>query len=176
MPARAPLPARRRACCASCSTRAAYAMICTVSMPEISSKNQPQLVYISCAWRCISISSHCAHALGLVQRVRLVLRQRIDPPTPSLRSRITWMYPSRAAHTSLKQLCALLLGQRTQSHRAARPAPAAAARAIAGSSPACRRCSRSSSASAPRRARSSMMCSRQSRIRYSGGNCARKLP
>ena len=32
-------------------------MICTVSMPEISSKNQPQLVYMSWAWRSSSMSS-----------------------------------------------------------------------------------------------------------------------
>ena len=32
-------------------------MICTVSMPAMSSKNQPQLVYMSWAWRCISINS-----------------------------------------------------------------------------------------------------------------------
>ena len=31
-------------------------MTCTVSMPDNSSKNQPQLVYISMAWRCISSS------------------------------------------------------------------------------------------------------------------------
>ena len=38
------------------SARAAYAITCTVSIPEISSKNHPQLVYINCVWRCISIS------------------------------------------------------------------------------------------------------------------------
>src|ERR1700693_2826663 len=32
-------------------------MICTVSIPEMSSKNHPQLVYINWAWRCISIRS-----------------------------------------------------------------------------------------------------------------------
>ena len=36
--------------------RAAYWMTWVVSIPEISSKNQPQEVYISRAWRCISIS------------------------------------------------------------------------------------------------------------------------
>ena len=47
-------------------------MICTVSMPEMSSKNQPQLVYMSCAWRCISISSSARTRSGSVERVRLV--------------------------------------------------------------------------------------------------------
>ena len=35
--------------CTSCSARPAYMMTCTVSMPDNSSKNQPQLVYISMA-------------------------------------------------------------------------------------------------------------------------------
>ena len=42
--------------CASCRARAAYLRICTVSRPEISEKNQPQLVYMSIDWRCISSS------------------------------------------------------------------------------------------------------------------------
>ena len=34
--------------------REAYIITCTVSMPEMLSKNQPQLVYMSIALRCIS--------------------------------------------------------------------------------------------------------------------------
>ncbi len=43
-------------------------MICTVSMPEMSSKNHPQLVYMSWAWRCISMSSKGAHVFFGVER------------------------------------------------------------------------------------------------------------
>ncbi len=44
--------------CANCNARAANRITCTVSIPESSSKNHPQLVYISMAWRCIS--SNCS--------------------------------------------------------------------------------------------------------------------
>ena len=40
----------------SCSVRAAYLRTCTASSPEMSLKNQPQLVWASRAWRCISSS------------------------------------------------------------------------------------------------------------------------
>src|SRR6266404_3275168 len=41
---------------ASCSARAAYFRIWTVSSPDTSAKNQPQLVYMSMVCRCISKS------------------------------------------------------------------------------------------------------------------------
>ena len=44
-------------------------MTCTVSMPEMSSKNQPQLVYMSCAWRCISMSSRARTRSCVGERV-----------------------------------------------------------------------------------------------------------
>ena len=60
---------------ASWMARAAYFRICTVSGPETSEKNQPQLVYMSSAWRCIS-SSLSARVISRSSRLRRACRSR----------------------------------------------------------------------------------------------------
>ena len=42
-------------------------MTCTVSKPDSSSKNHPQLVYINIAWRCISSSFNAATCSSLLK-------------------------------------------------------------------------------------------------------------
>ena len=66
----------------SSATRAAYCMHCTVSIPDRSSKNQPQLVYMSIAWRAISMSDSArtrSSASSACDAVRREERDRAPP-------------------------------------------------------------------------------------------------
>ena len=54
-------------------------------MPEMSSKNQPQLVYMSMAWRCISRS---LSAVALSAAVKLPPRVSGDKPSNVFRRSI----------------------------------------------------------------------------------------
>jgi hypothetical protein len=65
-------------------------MTWTVSSPESSSKNQPQLVYISMAWRCISRSLSAA-IFSAESRSRVACCARKDSASSISRFRITSM-------------------------------------------------------------------------------------
>ena len=89
----------------------AYLKTCTVSMPEMSEKNQPQLVYMRSALRCIS-RNVSARILLLVVELALgvtsepfVARAHADRESSS-------MYASRAAHGSDENLGRRLLEAR----------------------------------------------------------------
>jgi len=49
-----------------------------VSMPEMSSKNQPQLVYMSMAWRSSSMSNERAGALFSLSSCRVCARKKVS--------------------------------------------------------------------------------------------------
>src|SRR5438105_8251307 len=112
--------------CANWMARPAYSITFTVSMPETSSKNQPQLVYISMAWRSISISLSTA-TTSLCESWREECRIRKLSIESGERSSTTLMYSSRASQGSRSRSLAalsksLLTLSRSQSN-AARSGP-----------------------------------------------------
>ena len=86
------LDARRRTAPRPVAPRGpAYWITCTVSMPDSSSKNQPQLVYISMAWRCISSSFQMVTRSPLLMVLRRKLAAAKRSRLSGERSRMTWM-------------------------------------------------------------------------------------
>jgi len=84
----------------------AYWRICTVSRPESSSKNHPQLVYISMACLCISRSLRTM-TVSSISRFLDACFSRNLLIFSSERSRMTSMYSSLAFHGSFRYSFAL---------------------------------------------------------------------
>src|SRR6201993_1094558 len=87
-------------CSLNCTARPAYCRTWTVSGPVGSSKNHPQLVYISMRCRCIS-SSLNTRTDSSADRSRTACSPRKRSTVPAERSMTALAYSSRAVHGSL---------------------------------------------------------------------------
>ncbi len=85
-------------------------------MPEMSSKNHPQLVYISCACRCISINSSARTRSASVEWVALMLGKKAVRRLRAAVQHHLDVVVARGPHIA-EELAAFLLRQR--SHRIA---------------------------------------------------------
>src|SRR5579862_107568 len=80
-------------------------MTCTVSIPDNSSKNHPQLVYINIKWRCISRSFRVV-ILSLSCRFSFAFCRKNRSTFSGERSSITRMYSLRASQGSFRKAAA----------------------------------------------------------------------